>query len=181
MSPVFNRRDLSMVLTTSFPTPLLLRLQQLLPPEERTPPPGSLGPGKLAAERVVPPAHAQCACGGSREQVQVLSGLGTCFESPREVLWGWQVGAGCITCRRQQRRPRKVPFLPRPAPAELGAPPPPHPSAPRPRLLPRRATRRLRGRPRLSRWRPPRVLCSLAGPPPPLSIWCGPWRAHHGD
>ena len=64
----------------------------------------------------------------------------------------------------------------------LGAPHPrPAPARPARGSPPGCAAGRLRGLPRPSGWRTPCVFRPHAGPPPPPSSWCGPWRAHHGD
>lgn len=80
-----------------------------------------LRPGKPRAERVRAARTCSVRLGPVSGAGAGLPGLGTCFESRREALWGW--GRGGVTCRRQRRRPGKVPFPPWPAVGRSGGGP----------------------------------------------------------
>lgn len=142
-----------------FPTRPVRRLRMLPAPEERTPPPWSRAPGSPGPSRSEPPAHAQCA--RSQAPVPRLPGLGTCFESRREALWGWRGGGGAASRAGDSGGGRgRFHFFGGQQSGARGAPPPPGPSPPRPRLPSGPRSRAFAGP------APPLWLADSARPPP---------------
>lgn len=140
-----------------------------------------LRPGKPRAERVRAARTCSVRLGPVSGAGAGLPGLGTCFESRREALWGWGGGGGAASRAGGSGggRGRFHFFRGQQSGARAGAPPPP-----RPRLPSGPRSRACAG-PAPPLWladsaRPPPAH-PHARPPPPPSSWCGPWRAHHGD